>query len=293
MPKQEVNPTAAERCQTPFKLERASGRVTPARFVPSPNCDPRPDSTAIEVLVIHAISLPPRCYGGDFIEQLFTNRLDVDAHPYFAKLREMKVSAHFLIRRSGELLQFVPLQMRAWHAGVSDFRGRQQVNDFSLGICTSSETSGTLNPPPLSFPHTPPPSFPHPSAVIPALFRRHSCTPPLSFPQSLSGNPCIGLCRRYLSAVTPPCCHSRSLLSGNDHIGLCQRVIQLHANWIRRPIWASVPLHRCHKHLLFCDLPLSTATGSTTTGPTGWSTTTPKYPSFPLATIPIQYFIHQ
>ena len=134
MPKQEVKPTAAERCQPPFKLERASGRVTPARFVPSPNCDPRPDSTAIEVLVIHAISLPPRCYGGDFIEQFFTNRLEVAAHPYFAKLREMKVSAHFLIRRSGELLQFVPLQMRAWHAGVSDFRGRQQVNDFSLGI---------------------------------------------------------------------------------------------------------------------------------------------------------------
>ena len=117
-----------------FQLDRASGRVAQARFVPSPNCDPRPDGAEIEVLVIHAISLPPRRYGGDFIEQFFTNRLDTDAHPYFAELRDLKVSTHFLIKRDGELLQFVPTHKRAWHAGASSFRGRDNVNDFSLGI---------------------------------------------------------------------------------------------------------------------------------------------------------------
>ncbi len=118
----------------PLRLNRATGKVAPARFIASPNYNERPDSARIEVLVIHAISLPPRCYGGDFIEQFFTNRLDCDAHPSFAGLRGCEVSAHFLIQRGGGLLQFVPTHMRAWHAGESDFRGRKNVNDFSLGI---------------------------------------------------------------------------------------------------------------------------------------------------------------
>lgn len=117
-----------------FQLDRASGRVAQARFVPSPNCDRRPAGAGIDVLVLHAISLPPRRYGGDFIEQFFTNRLDALAHPYFAELRGLEVSAHFLIKRGGELLQFVPTHKRAWHAGKSSFRGRDNVNDFSLGI---------------------------------------------------------------------------------------------------------------------------------------------------------------
>ncbi len=120
----------------PLRLDRRTGRVRPAIFIPSPNCDARPPDTPIEVLVIHAISLPSGRYGGDHIERLFTNRLREDAHPSFAEmgLDKLKVSAHFLIKRGGELLQFVPTHLRAWHAGESDFRGRQQVNDFSLGI---------------------------------------------------------------------------------------------------------------------------------------------------------------
>ena len=117
-----------------LKLDVGTGRVTPARFVQSPNCDPRPRSVEIDVLVIHAISLPPRCYGGNYIEQYFTNQLAIEADPYFPEIQQLKVSAHFLIKRSGELLQFVPTHLRAWHAGSSNFEGREQVNDFSLGI---------------------------------------------------------------------------------------------------------------------------------------------------------------
>ncbi|MCX7961995.1 MAG: 1,6-anhydro-N-acetylmuramyl-L-alanine amidase AmpD [Burkholderiales bacterium] len=104
------------------------------RKVPSPNCDDRPPGTAITLLVLHAISLPRGCYGGDAIERLFTNRLDPAAHPTFAELAGVRVSAHFLIRRDGELVQFVPIARRAWHAGVSRWRGRARCNDFSVGI---------------------------------------------------------------------------------------------------------------------------------------------------------------
>jgi AmpD protein len=86
------------------------------------------------LVVIHSISLPPGVYGGPEIEALFTNRLDFDAHPYFQQIRGLKVSAHFLIRRGGELLQFVSCDQRAWHAGVSQYRGRGQCNDDSIGI---------------------------------------------------------------------------------------------------------------------------------------------------------------
>ena len=98
------------------------------------NFDARPEGTAIDLLVIHNISLPPGNFGGDQIEALFANRLDCDAHPYFDQLRGLRVSAHFLIRRDGSALQFVSTLDRAWHAGLSMFDGRERCNDFSIGI---------------------------------------------------------------------------------------------------------------------------------------------------------------
>lgn len=105
-----------------------------ARQVPSPNCDARPAGAETTLLVVHSISLPPGEFGGEAIEQLFTNRLDPAAHPAFGELRAVRVSAHFLVRRDGELIQFVPVHRRAWHAGVSRWRGRQRCNDFSIGV---------------------------------------------------------------------------------------------------------------------------------------------------------------
>src|SRR5205814_4022942 len=106
----------------------------PDRIVDSPNQDERPAGTEISLLVVHAISLPPGEFGGDAIERLFTNRLDAAAHPYFREIAGLKVSSHFLIRRDGELVQFVPVGRRAWHAGVSSWRGRERCNDFSIGV---------------------------------------------------------------------------------------------------------------------------------------------------------------
>jgi AmpD protein len=108
--------------------------VAGARRVASPNCDDRPAGSVVSLLVVHSISLPPGEYGGDAIERFFTNRLDPRAHPYFAEIHAMRVSAHFVIRRGGELVQFVPVNKRAWHAGVSDWRGRTRCNDFSVGV---------------------------------------------------------------------------------------------------------------------------------------------------------------
>lgn len=99
-----------------------------------PNFDARPENTEISLLVIHNISLPPGQYGGSWIESLFANELDCDAHPYFEQLRGLQVSAHFLIRRDGQVLQFVSTMQRAWHAGQSTFKGRSRCNDFSIGI---------------------------------------------------------------------------------------------------------------------------------------------------------------
>lgn len=110
------------------------GIVEGVRYVSSPNCDERPAACAVELLVIHSISLPPGEFGGEGIVELFTNRLDLKAHPYYAALAEIKVSAHFLIRRDGEVIQFVPCEKRAWHAGASNWRGRERCNDFSVGI---------------------------------------------------------------------------------------------------------------------------------------------------------------
>ena len=112
----------------------SSGHAHPARHVRSPNCDARPDDTAISLVVVHGISLPPRSYGGGAIEALFTNQLDPGAHPYFREIAALRVSSHFLIRRDGELVQFVACTMRAWHAGVSSWRNRERCNDFSIGV---------------------------------------------------------------------------------------------------------------------------------------------------------------
>ena len=104
------------------------------RIVESPNCDDRPPNTEITLIVLHSISLPPGAYGGDAIQRLFTNRLDPQAHPYFREIAGHKVSSHYLIRRDGERVQFVPVEKRAWHAGASSWRGRGRCNDFSIGI---------------------------------------------------------------------------------------------------------------------------------------------------------------
>jgi len=105
-----------------------------ARQVRSPNHDDRPAGTEISLLVLHAISLPRGMYGGDTIERLFCNTLDTAAHPEFAGLAGLRVSSHYLIRRDGGLIQFVPVGKRAWHAGMSRWRGRERCNDFSVGI---------------------------------------------------------------------------------------------------------------------------------------------------------------
>jgi AmpD protein len=104
------------------------------RIVDSPNCDERPPGTEISLVVLHSISLPPGEYGGAAIERLFTNCLDPEAHPYFREICALKVSAHFLVRRDGSVVQFVPVERRAWHAGASSWRGRSRCNDFSVGI---------------------------------------------------------------------------------------------------------------------------------------------------------------
>ena len=105
-----------------------------AHRVRSPNVNARPAGEVVDLVVIHSISLPPGVYGGNAIERLFTNRLDCSAHPYFAQLEGLKVSAHFVIRRDGRSVQFASTEARAWHAGVSTWRGRDNCNDRSIGI---------------------------------------------------------------------------------------------------------------------------------------------------------------
>jgi AmpD protein len=116
-----------------MKISEA-GWLVEARRIPSENYDDRPEDSQVSLLVIHNISLPPGEYGGEGIIELFTNRLDPGGHPYFAGIAGMKVSAHFLIRRDGEIIQFVPCTHRAWHAGVSEWCGQTRCNDFSIGI---------------------------------------------------------------------------------------------------------------------------------------------------------------
>lgn len=128
------DPDGAEALPAPRFLIDIAGMCSGARYIASPNFDHRPAESGIELLVIHNISLPPREFGGDGVVELFTNRLQADAHPYYAMIHEMRVSAHFFVRRDGELIQFVPCELRAWHAGVSSWRGRERCNDFSIGI---------------------------------------------------------------------------------------------------------------------------------------------------------------
>ena len=111
-----------------------SGWLARAWACPSPNFGPRPAGARVDLVVVHSISLPPGIYGGDAIERLFTNRLDWQAHPYYETIRGAEVSAHFLVRRDGSLLQFVSCDERAWHAGRSHWQGRDDCNDFSIGI---------------------------------------------------------------------------------------------------------------------------------------------------------------
>ena len=108
--------------------------VTGARQISSPNCDDRPAAADISLVVIHGISLPPRQYGGPYIDHLFTNNLDPAAHAYFAEIAALRVSSHLCVDRRGTVTQYVPLARRAWHAGKSTFRGRSACNDFSIGI---------------------------------------------------------------------------------------------------------------------------------------------------------------
>jgi N-acetyl-anhydromuramoyl-L-alanine amidase len=117
-----------------WRLDPESGWLEGVRRVPSPNCDERPPETDIDLVVVHGISLPPRVYGGEYIDRLFTNTLDPDAHADFRPVAGLRVSAHVLIRRDGGLTQYVPLHLRAWHAGASRFEDRTGCNDFSIGI---------------------------------------------------------------------------------------------------------------------------------------------------------------
>ncbi len=117
-----------------MQIDPATHLLKGADYIPSPNMDDRPEGTDINLLVIHSISLPPGEYGGDSIGQLFTNSLPADAHPYFQEIHQLKVSAHVLIKRDGSVIQFVPFNKRAWHAGDSCYQGNECCNDFSIGI---------------------------------------------------------------------------------------------------------------------------------------------------------------
>ena len=122
------------------------GWYAPARALPSPNWGPRPQATPVSLIVVHSISLPPGQFGGDFVQALFSNTLDWDAHPYFQVIRGLQVSAHFYIRRDGTLWQFVSGDARAWHAGASRHRGRDNCNDYSIGIELEGLEGGLFEP---------------------------------------------------------------------------------------------------------------------------------------------------
>lgn len=115
-------------------MKVCEGWLEPVRKVPSPNYNTRPNPQDISLLVVHNISLPPNQYGGGFIEQFFCNQLDCSKHEYFAEIQNLQVSAHCLIDRAGQTTQFVPFDQRAWHAGQSVFDGRENCNDFSIGV---------------------------------------------------------------------------------------------------------------------------------------------------------------
>jgi len=117
-----------------MNINISTGLLDKATQVVSPNYDDRPDATDIDLIVVHNISLPPGQFGGSWIDALFTNTLDPLAHPYFAEIHQLQVSSHILIRRDGEIVQYVPFHKRAWHAGKSQYKSRERCNDFSIGI---------------------------------------------------------------------------------------------------------------------------------------------------------------
>ena len=117
-----------------MRIDPVTHCIVGAEYAPSPNCDDRPGNTDIDLLVIHNISLPPGQFARGYVKDFFLNKLDADAHPYFQKIKDMHVSSHLFIERNGKLIQFVPFNKRAWHAGKSCYRGRQACNDFSIGI---------------------------------------------------------------------------------------------------------------------------------------------------------------
>lgn len=117
-----------------MKIDLATHLLTTARYIASPHCDDRPESTSIDMIVVHNISLPPRQFATGAVEKFFCGRLDFTEHSYFATIAELKVSAHLFIDRKGTITQFVPFNKRAWHAGQSFFQGRERCNDFSIGI---------------------------------------------------------------------------------------------------------------------------------------------------------------
>jgi AmpD protein len=127
----------------PVKIDPATGLLAGARQVLSPHFDARPAGVLPELLVVHGISLPPGEFGGPWIDRLFTGTLPADAHPYFREIAAQRVSAHALIRRDGQIVQYVPFGARAWHAGQSAYRGRTACNDFSIGV----ELEGTDDTP--------------------------------------------------------------------------------------------------------------------------------------------------
>ena len=104
------------------------------KYIRSPNFNERSQNSSIKLIVIHAISLPPKEYGGDYVENFFLNKLKISDHEYFKEIKDLKVSSHLYIKRDGEIIQFVPFDKRAWHAGESSFNGEFDCNDFSIGI---------------------------------------------------------------------------------------------------------------------------------------------------------------
>lgn len=117
-----------------MEVDRATGLLRGVRFVPSPHQNARPPGAEVELVVIHGISLPPGEFGGPWIERLFLGRLPPEVHPWFARIEGLRASAHLLVRRSGRIVQYVPFHRRAWHAGASSWRGREGVNDVSVGV---------------------------------------------------------------------------------------------------------------------------------------------------------------
>ncbi|MAZ05647.1 1,6-anhydro-N-acetylmuramyl-L-alanine amidase AmpD [Marinobacter sp. SS8-8] len=134
MPDSDILPANLSDSGSDRNALRETGKIPFARWRPSPNFGPRPDGAAISLLVVHNISLPPGRFGGPEIEDFFCNCLDHSAHPYFRTIEGIQVSAHLLIRRDGDVVQFVSLLDRAWHAGRSSFQGQEECNDFSIGI---------------------------------------------------------------------------------------------------------------------------------------------------------------